>query len=294
METENSLDDKINELSLKLERMQKRFERERSARNEAEKIAEKGLRDLYLSNQDLDKKISERTQQLEIEKTKSEKAAESRYQFLAALSRQVRTPLNGVTGMLELLDGHISEQQSRIWIKSAISSSDDLLRLFSRLVIFVELDETEMVDLEKVKVSTILEQISDVWSKKALAESKLFVIENHIADTEGINVNLDRFHQLINEVIDNAIRHANPGVVRLSAQQIKESTGQSVVEISVTDSGPGIIEQNLRMNYKHSSNDFQNTLGVGYSLINKLSKVQNIEVNQIADSGFVQVEVLIK
>ena len=98
------------------------------ARLQAEGIAEKGLRDLYLANQNLDSVVTERTLELQQARIELERSAERREAFLASLSRQVRTPLNGVVGMLDLLEGHLSDPQGRSYVSSAKGSADDLLR----------------------------------------------------------------------------------------------------------------------------------------------------------------------
>lgn len=85
-----------------ISRLEKRLAREVAARKQAEQIAEKGLRDLFLANQNLDQRVTERTLELQSARTELELAALQREAFLASLSRQVRTPLNGVIGMLDL------------------------------------------------------------------------------------------------------------------------------------------------------------------------------------------------
>jgi len=304
MQTDQDSLDELELLMGKLEKAERRFARERKARKEAERIAEKGLRDLYLANQDLDQKVMDRTSQLVKEKQKSEIASESRYQFLSALSRQVRTPLNGVSGMLELLEGHVSDEQAKVWVKSAASSSKDLLRLFSRLVIFVELEEVETdnsviqtnrhsalrnsrgIHKEQYLVSDILGELEKVWAKKAMAKGKLIFVENHLDSAAELVTNKERFFQLLDEVLDNAVNHGGPGAVHVSAKQV-DVVSESEICISVRDSGPGIADAELRYGSETSA-EFENTLGVGYSLISKLSELLDISASQVSDSGYVE------
>ena len=50
----------------RVERLERRVERERRAREEAEAIAERGMRDLWLANRDLESRVAERTAELEL------------------------------------------------------------------------------------------------------------------------------------------------------------------------------------------------------------------------------------
>jgi len=114
-------------------RLSRRLERERSARQEAETIAERGLRDLYLANQSLDRRVADRTSELRYAKAEIERALASTSVFLGNLSHDLRTPINGIVGMLELLSGTVTDPQHRTWLETATDSAERLRRLLVRL-----------------------------------------------------------------------------------------------------------------------------------------------------------------
>ena len=92
-----------NEQEERMRRLERRAQRERSAREQAEKIAEDGMRRLFLANQELDERVEERTEQLEIERRTAARNAGERAEFLRLLSRETRSPLNGIIGVMEVL-----------------------------------------------------------------------------------------------------------------------------------------------------------------------------------------------
>ncbi len=199
-------------------RLERRLARQKAARLEAEDIAEKGLRDLYLANQNLDSVVTERTLELQRARIELERSAERREAFLASLSRQVRTPLNGVVGMLDLLEGHLSDPQSKSYVSAAKGSADDLLRLFSRLILFVDLDDGIRVEPAEVELSTILSTISETWSREAMGGGQLLFVENRAPSDTVLFTIADLLGSLLGEFIDNAISHSGPGTLTLVAQ----------------------------------------------------------------------------
>jgi signal transduction histidine kinase len=215
-------------------RLERRLARERAARLEAEQIAEKGLRDLYLANQNLDHLVTERTLELHSARIELERSAVRRESFLASLSRQVRTPLNGVVGMLDLLEGHISDPQGRSYVFSARASAEDLLKLFSRLILFVDLDDGGRVEPAEVELAGILADITERWSREAMASGQLLFVENRAPSDVVLFTIAEHLELAVGELIDNAISHSGPGSLTLDAELHDHS-----LVLSLTDPGGG-------------------------------------------------------
>ncbi len=257
-------------------RLERRIARERTARAEAEMLAERGMRDLFLANRDLDRRISERTHELDAARRQAEESARARVYFLASLSRKVRTPLNGVIGSLELLDGRVVNEQERIWLDSATESADDLLRLFSRLLLFVGLDEpllyAESAD-EPVTatIEALVAGIEERWSRRALAAGKLLMVDDSTPAGFSVEVPFDLLAQLVDEAIDNAVRHAVPGPVRVT---IDEEDGRPVIEVA--DAGPGIHG----VVDSEDTSDLRLTLGMGFPLMYRLAGRLGASISQ--------------
>ncbi|MEO0495097.1 MAG: HAMP domain-containing sensor histidine kinase [Actinomycetota bacterium] len=225
------------ELHARISRLERRLERERQARVDAEKIAEDGLRELYDVNQALDERVTARTRELEIARANAVAANEAKSQFLAHISHEVHTPINGVLGMLELLDASTQGDTERSWLRSASTSVERLQRLFVRLLAHLELESVDLAAVAEPKaVAEILDELAARWRTRAAAAGKLLMVD--LEDPALVVGHTPQLELGVEELLANAIDHADPGVVQLRAS--RDLLGR--VRIGVADEGPGIAD----------------------------------------------------
>ncbi len=217
-----------------IERLERRLQRERDARRQAEEISERGMRDLWLANQDLDARVEERTKDLAETLEQLRVASSARDRFLATLSHEMRTPLNGILGMLEILGPHLVGDQGNRYLDVAVESAERLLHLVSRLLDLVALDSGSFTtNRSVVTVASVADDIRDRWQTEALRSGHLLTVWTHgLADCA---IDEPRVLQIANELIDNALTHASPGALR-----VEIDVDELRFELSVIDSGPGI------------------------------------------------------
>lgn len=221
-------------------RLQRRLDRERRARNEAFGIAERGLRSLYDANQELDRRIEERTEQLRDALTAAENASQAKSVFLGQMCHQLNTPLNGLLGMLELLSADTRDTQSQEWYNSALRSARRLERLTTRLATYVALEDRDLrSNAPRQALSDVLASVHDRWHGPCLRAGQLLTVT---ADAPGAEllagVELDI---MFDELLSNVVAHAGPGAATLDAK----SELHGLVTFRLTDSGPGPSESDF-------------------------------------------------
>jgi signal transduction histidine kinase len=87
---------------------QKRFERERASRKESEMLLERKSLELYEANLSLEKKVQERTLELEEALKEAHLAQKAKDSFLSSMSHELRTPLNAIIGFSQILSKETS------------------------------------------------------------------------------------------------------------------------------------------------------------------------------------------
>lgn len=221
-----------------ISRLERRLERERIARVEAEKIAEDGLRDLYEANQALDRRVQDRTRELEVARANAVAANEAKSQFLAHISHEVHTPINGVLGMIELLEASVAGEQERSWLHSAATSVERLQRLFARLLAHLGLESVDLLAIAEPRpVGEVLDELAARWRTRAAAKAKLVMVD--VDDPAMCVPHTPQLELAVEELLANAVDHADPGMVQLRAS--RDLLGR--IRIGVIDEGPGLAEE---------------------------------------------------
>ncbi len=219
----------------RIARLEHRLARERRARRQAEEIADRGMRELWLINQSLDARVDERTADLEETLAMLKVASTSRERFLATLSHEMRTPLNGILGMLELLAPYVDGEQPHTYLKTARQSADRLHQLLARLLDLVDLDTGRLVpELRILAAADLAESIRDRWQRPAMRGGQLLTVTSFL-DDRLIEIDDGRVLQIVDELLDNTLAHASSGAVRVEIR-----LDHDLLELTVRDSGPGI------------------------------------------------------
>ena len=194
----------------------------------------------------LEQMVKIKTRELTIAKEKAEESDRLKSAFLANMSHEVRTPLNGIVGLLNILaaDPQLPEN-IREYIDIINSNSEILQRLISDILDAAKLEAGLMAIIpEPVSMDNLMDEMQIIFTQQLHTLNKTNIcLENYISDNvENCVVFADpvRLRQIIHNLLNNAVKFTEQGHIRFGYQKIDDK-----IEISVEDTGIGIPKNQL-------------------------------------------------
>jgi two-component system, sensor histidine kinase len=205
-------------------------------------------------------------------KEKLEIANRLKDSFLATISHELRTPMNGIIGILELLKATPLNSYQKECMGTLSESSMQMLSMVERILLFSEL-QSGLVRLkpQRLNLPEWASQIQNTWSGVFKNKNIAFTTKADLFDDPWVSVDAVKLNQFVQELLWNAEKFTPQGSVTLLLQQIKEDEKLFLV-VDITDTGIGIptvqqttiIEPFRQLQDKH--NRTYGGLGIGLSI----------------------------
>ena len=193
----------------------------------------------------LEELVKGRTAELVAAKERAEDANRAKSAFLANMSHDLRTPLNGILGFSQILelDQSLSARQLA-GIGIIRQSGEHLLTLINDILDLAKIEsgKAELFPFD-VELPGFLQVIADIIRVKAEQKPGLeFVCEFAVDLPRVIRVDGTRLRQVLLNLLDNAVKFTDRGQVTLQVG----FTRPSILRIDVRDTGVGMTPEQLR------------------------------------------------
>ena len=186
--------------------------------------------------------------ELEKAKQKAEESDKLKSAFLANMSHEIRTPMNSIVGFSNLLDNPDLEETSRsMYVKRITRNSELLLTLISDIIDLAKIESGQLsLVFGKQELGVLLEEMGQYASEEVerLNKRDVRVALNRKEGECTIETDLIRLSQVLKNLINNAVKFTEEGVVRIDCRL---STDRNDVIFSVEDSGVGIAREDLEL-----------------------------------------------
>ncbi len=168
---------------------------------------------------------------------RAESAVMARDRFLANVSHEIRTPINGMMGLTELALGSALSAQQREWLQLSRASAQTLLAIVNDLLDVSKIDARGMaMERTPFDLHALLVQALRPMAMRATAKGLVFLQSIEPGVPESFEGDPTRVRQVLVNLVGNAIKFTESGSV---AVRVDRADGGRV-RIRVEDTGPGI------------------------------------------------------
>jgi len=173
-------------------------------------------------------------------KEKAELATQQKARFLAIMSHEIRTALNGMLGVVGLLgDTNLDNEQQRL-LTLADESGRSLLGIINDILDFSKLEAGKfLIENYPFRLSLLLSSIRDLVEPQITKKGLQFDCQMR-DDLEGaVSGDADRIRQVLLNLIWNAVKYTEQGNIEVEACWVEDSE-ETRVRFSVCDTGIGV------------------------------------------------------
>jgi signal transduction histidine kinase/ActR/RegA family two-component response regulator len=247
---------------------------------------------LKFGNEALVHDLSSRNNELHEAHKLASGASETKSEFLARMSHEFRTPLNGVIGMTNALAATDLDTNQRASLELLAASSNEMLSLVNELL-DATLLHADAMRLAPVAVSpqvildTIDRSVRPLAAIKGLSLS--FTIDKGVP--AWLHADPDRLRQIIFSLVDNAVKYTDTGSVELRLGAARGDNPR--LHVIVEDTGVGIPADRIAAVYElfTQADGFRNRkqrgMGVGLTVTRQLVELMGgtIDLSSTPDVG---------
>ena len=180
------------------------------------------------------------SQKLEVLNQQLARSNRLKDEFLATLTHELRTPMNGVIGSLELMQTVPLDDDLAQYQQTAAGSARDMMRMVNGILTLTELQAGRLTAQPQVfSLRGTLDTLRQQFTASAQSKGLEFSID--VADElpDRVIGDADKLTQCLDCLLDNAFKFTHEGAVRVRVVGVPHSDGELRLSFIVTDSGIG-------------------------------------------------------
>jgi PAS domain S-box-containing protein len=226
----------------------------------------------------------------------AENAMKSKQQFLSNMSHEIRTPMNAIIGFTKVLLKTELTAKQKEYLMAIKLSGNSLIVLINDILDLAKVDAGKMTfEHSPFKLSDSLSSMLHVFETKIQEKNLLLIKKYDINIPEVLLGDTARLHQIILNLMSNAVKFTAQGCITVSVRLHSEDKESVSIEFSISDTGIGINENKIDQifdKFHQASSDTSRIYGgtgLGLAIVKQLVEAQggSISVKSVEDVGTV-------
>ena len=215
------------------------------------------LTDLLLQERDYGDKLAKAVRE-------ASSANSAKTEFLRRMSHDLRTPINGIRGMVEVGNANAGDLQKQTECRSKIWTASGLLLDLANEALDMSRLESGQVDLNLVPTNLVAlnREVSDILERQAEERLVKIICDQQTLDHPYARVSATHLKRLLLNIAGNAVKYSRRGgYVRLTCREVEPVDGVPVYEYTIADNGIGMSEEFQQHLYEPFSREEQQVEG---------------------------------
>ncbi|MBB2493640.1 hybrid sensor histidine kinase/response regulator [Aquipseudomonas ullengensis] len=173
-------------------------------------------------------------------------------EFLATVTHELRTPMNGVIGSLELMQTVRMDVELEQYQKTAASSARDMMRMVNDILALTELQAGKLYPRRQpFSLRGLFDGLRAQYCQKATDKGLTFDLELDASLPDTLEGDAGKLAQSLGYLLDNAIKFTHQGGVAVRVSSPSAQTGNVPLRIEVRDTGIGFTAPADGSLYQH-------------------------------------------
>jgi len=224
------------------------------------------------------------TVELQKAKEEAERANKAKSKFIARVSHEIRTPINAVMGMNEMILSETSEQNIREYSEDVKDSAGVLLNIVNEILDSSKIESGKMeIISENYEMGSMLNDLYNMINIKAKDKNLRLVFDVDARIPREYVGDVKRIRQILINLLTNAVKYTEEGSVTLAVRCKKEGENARL-SFYVIDTGIGIHQEDIGKIYDEfqrfdtSRNRYVEGSGLGMNIVQQFLKLMGSEL----------------